>query len=103
MTRLQRRRSPRFAFEAVQWIAPVKEDNRRGPVNFAPVRCHDISKSGFSFWTDAPPDFEEIIVRLQKSTDTIFVKAAIVHVTPHADVEGRKFLVGCRFKERISR
>jgi|YNPMSStandDraft_1061717.scaffolds.fasta_scaffold00715_5 hypothetical protein len=101
MTQLQRRRSPRYSLEAVQWIAPVKQDDP-GPGDFMPVRCHDISKSGFSFWSDVPPDFEELIVRIQKGTGAVFVRAEVIHVTRHTDVDYQKFLVGCRFKKRIS-
>lgn len=100
MTQMQRRRLPRYSYEAVQWIAAVKDD--LSPGRFMPVRCHDISKSGFSFWSDVPPDFEELIVRIQTGTGAVFVRAEVVHVIPHTDTGHENFLVGCRFKERMS-
>ncbi|MGQ9506105.1 MAG: PilZ domain-containing protein [Thermogutta sp.] len=102
MTRVQRRRSPRYSFEAVEWVAPVKGATFPSLGDFVPIRCRDISKSGFSFWLDTPPDFQELIVRIQKGTNAVFVKAEVIHVTRHTASDSHKFLVGCRFTERLS-
>lgn len=102
MSRVQRRRSPRYSFEAVEWVAPVKDGKFPGLGDFLPIRCRDISKSGFSFWLDTPPDFEELIVRIQKGTSAVFVGAEVIHVTRHAAGATQEFLVGCRFTKRLS-
>lgn len=102
MNRGQRRRSPRYSFEAVEWVAPIKDGNFPGLGDFLPVRCCDISKSGFSFWLDMPPNFDELVVRIQKGTGAVFVEAKVMHVTPHVVGGAQEFLVGCRFTKRLS-
>ncbi len=98
----QRRRTPRYAFPAVHWIAPIKGDERPTPADFIPVRCRDISRSGFSFWLEEPPDFRELVARIQHGTEILYVKAEVIHVTRPADGSTPGVVVGCRFEERIS-
>ena len=39
----ERRRHPRFAFRAIQYVAPYVQDGIPPATAFRPVMCHDIS------------------------------------------------------------
>ncbi len=80
----------------------MRDGKRPAAADFRPVRCRDISRSGFSFWFDEPPDFRELVARVQHGTEILFVKAEVVHVTRPEDGSAIGFIVGCRFRERIS-
>jgi len=102
MAQLERRRSRRYQFGSVQWVAPLQGDERPGPGDFVPVRCCDISKTGFSFWLDDAPDFRELVVQIQKGTGVVFIKAEVVYTKRQGPAGHERFLVGCRFKGRLS-
>lgn len=102
MEQLERRRAHRYSFGSIQWVAPLHGDKRPGPGDFVPVRCCDISKTGFSFWLDEQPDFRELVVQIQKGTGVMFIKAEVVHTKRQGLAGHERFLVGCRFNGRIN-
>lgn len=97
-----RRNKPRYEFTAIQYIAPISDEELSAPPKFQPVRCRDISQDGFSFWVDAIPTYKKLIVMLRSATDGIQVYAEIVHVQVCCHLDRPRFLVGCRFLKRLA-
>ena len=67
---------------------------------FREVRCHDVSSRGFSFHSDAIPDYQQLLVAFGKQGSLIHVMAEIVHVTPIGPSGHEYYLVGCRYLGR---
>ena len=97
----ERRDNQRRAFTLVQLIAPYHDGRLPRESDFRPVRCHDLSPTGFSFYADASCPDEYLVVALG-AAPPIFVSAVVVHQRP-VQVEGREvLLVGCRFMTRLT-
>ena len=84
----------------LQYVAPYVEGRLPGSADFMQVRCHDLSLGGFSFLSDYPPDYEQVIVALG-SSPPILMSARVAHHSP-TTVDGQAcHLVGCQFIARI--
>ncbi|WP_347246512.1 PilZ domain-containing protein [Thermogutta sp.] len=99
---VQRRRTPRFAFEAIQRIAPVTDNKKPDPGDFFPVRCRDISRGGFSFYLNERPDFTELMALVSDNHKCIYLMAQVVYVRELENHDKGRFLVGCRFLSRLN-
>lgn len=99
-TTIQRRRSPRYAFQTIQRIAPVTPDRKPESRDFVPVRCHDISRGGFSFYYDEKPAFRQLVALVTAGQKCLYLTAEVVHIQKVAGPNGDQYLVGCRFTGR---
>lgn len=117
----ERRDSPRHPFRVLQWIAPYDGSGFPDESKFFPVRCRDLSQSGFSFVVSEKPDFPTLVVSLGEAPKQTNLTAEIVrchrvrllgggHIEMADDAEGDgdandeggpTFLVGCRFTGRL--
>lgn len=99
---VERRRADRRDFTCVQFIAPYVDGRLPKETDFRPIRCQDLSSSGFSYLAANVPVNEFQIVALGAAPH-IFLSARVVHHAPQATPEGEPmFLIGCRFVARIS-
>lgn len=117
----ERRKAPRYQFTVRRWIAPYDGSNYPDKSKFFPVRCRDLSRSGFSFVMSKEPEFSDLVVSLRKPPNRVRVSAEVawcrkirllggVHVKMTGDAgddasndQGDDaFLVGCRFKRRLN-
>ncbi|MEI8375059.1 MAG: hypothetical protein WCJ35_19715 [Planctomycetota bacterium] len=85
------------------------------------VRCHDLTKGGFSFFLDERPTFERLVAKF-RSAEPIFVAARVHYwrpvlvdgwggiIEPNTSSVGTistgrrtesKFLIGCQFLRRF--
>jgi hypothetical protein len=120
-----RRSSSRRPFWAEQRVAPVRGAEIPEESAYIRVRCHDLTRSGFSFFLDEPPEFTRLVAAFGDPPDAICVRAEVIHfehvlVHPMGTVErfegkasrpGRvaatgqpavpMVLVGCRFTGRL--
>lgn len=77
----ERRGMSRHLFEIQQWIAPYDGSRMPAESDFYPVRCRDLSRSGFSFVTSAKPAFSSLVVILGEPPDLMYVQAEVVQCT----------------------
>ena len=120
----ERRRSARRPFSVVQRIAP-----RRGPGvpqdhEFVEVRCHDLTRAGFTFFLPIRPDFTSLVAGFGTPPQLLYVAAdvtrcdsVLVHASgevehigqqadgaakdPQSDTATPMILVSCQFTERL--
>jgi len=124
---VERRKLKREPFPAVQRIAV-----RRGPwipseSEFISVRCHDLTRQGFSFLLPQQPSFDRLVAALGAPPDVVYVVAEVVRCTDvlvyppgsgkpawalsgdssYTDPNGQTaipmVLVGCRFTDRLQK
>lgn len=96
----ERRRQQRNKYDCVQLLAPYDGVSRPSQADFRRVQCRDLASGGFSYFAEAPPEEERLIVALGAVPFTFFV-AEVVRVK-RADVDHTgSYLVGCRFVERL--
>lgn len=99
-TRDEKREHNRFAFSALQFVAPYRDGRLPRREDFQHVVCHDISPAGFSYVSAKPPECEFLIAALG-AAPFLFLSARVAHERPLV-VVGRTFrLVGCRFLTRL--
>lgn len=112
-------------FSAEHRIAPWNGGAIPEAAAFVQVRCHDLTRSGFSFFSFTPPDYDRLVGQFSTTVGPIYVAAAVAHcervlvhpsgmvehlegdsdaVGPHiagAESAVPVFLVGCRFTGRL--
>ena len=96
----ERRTSERHAYPVVQMLAPCNALQLPEEDAFREVRCHDISRGGFSFLWSKPPDFEFVVVSLGKGSHRISLTARVVRSSPSPGLQD-DFLVCCEFLDRV--
>jgi diguanylate cyclase (GGDEF)-like protein len=102
--RRERRKSPRHAFRATQFIAPMLHPGvMPSPELFSEIQCIDISSSGFSFVSEAPPPVDLMVVQLGGGPRAIYVSARVVVCTVTVSDGLPTFRIGCRFEGRMER
>ena len=104
----ERRSQPRKAFDTIHRIAPLRGLKLPEDIEFFPVRCHDLSQAGFSFFLPNEPEFSRLAVMLGSPPDVIYVAAEIVNcraacIGGHTSPDKPSTLVGCRFLRRMPR
>lgn len=95
-----RRCDERQAFERTQLLAPYDGTTLPNSADFLPVFCYDISPSGFSFYAPQRPDYQLVVVALGDIPFRFFV-AEIKRSTPSDQKDFMRFLVGCKFVQRL--
>lgn len=65
------------------------------------VECHNLSRSGFAYWTVAAPEDKELLVVFGEPPHEIRVKARVVHYEVAQHDRRLRNLIGCRFIERL--
>jgi PAS domain S-box-containing protein len=95
-----RRNRTRRAFPYVQMIAPINNGRTPSDKDFRPVRCRDISPSGFSYLAPMPPDFQDLMVALGGETTTTYMAARVMHATIVERDNQIAYIVGCRYLSR---
>ena len=117
------RKLPRRSFRVVQRVAPRTGPGIPREAEFFNVRCHDLTRQGFSFLMSARPAFTSLVAAFGIPPELIYVAAQVVHCTDvlvdeagrvrsdeqrdQAPVAQRQdlrpmVLAGCRFTERLS-
>jgi PAS domain S-box-containing protein len=95
-----RRVRTRRTFPYVQLIAPMIDGQMPDDHRFRPVRCRDISPTGFSFLSPTPPDFQDLMVALGGETTTTYMAARVMHATIVERDNQIAYIVGCRYLAR---
>jgi hypothetical protein len=76
---LEKRRAPRYPYNVVQHIAEIIDGEMPAPDRFKSVRCLDISRTGFAFYSPKLPGSSELVVALGEEPDLVYLTARIVH------------------------
>ena len=121
----ERRQSPRALFESSQRIAPWDGGRFPEDAEFFAVRCHDLTRAGFSFLMPGEPPFAMLVAAFGRPPDETYVAAEVAHTEyvllypsgrverpeygdvgvegakPQAEPATRMILVGCRFARRL--
>lgn len=122
-----RRELPREPFPSIQHIAVAAGDVVPIDSAFLPVRCHDLTRRGFSFLFPVRPEFRRVVIAFGTGARRIFVSAEVTHCAevvvdasggiiptsaepfgptgapPDLAASTRMVLVGCRFLKRLYR
>ncbi len=77
----ERRRAPRESFPVVQRIAQAADGKVPEQATFFPVKCHDLSTRGFSFFVKKRPQFKSMVLALGTPPDVIYLGAEVRHCT----------------------
>ena len=97
----ERRREPRYPYRVTQLAAFHEASQKATKEMFQPVRCHDISLGGISFFLAGPPKTEHCTLVLGRPPALIYVRAQILHSEPTEDSPDT-WIIGCQFVERLS-
>jgi len=116
-----RRMERRHRYDAMQKIAPYDGVTFPPEQAFAPVPCHDLTQSGFSFLLSTRPTHDSLVVSFEGLTEPTYFEARIVQVAkalvyPDKSVElldegqapvntqGAQpvMLIGCRLVRRLT-
>jgi hypothetical protein len=74
----ERRRTARHPFSVVQWIAPRRGSHFPDDHEFLEVRCHDLSRAGFSFFLPIRPDFRALVAAFGTPGQLVYVGAEVL-------------------------
>ena len=99
----ERRHRSRRSFPYVQMIAPLVAGHAPEEHHFRPVRCRDISPTGFSFLSPVPPDFQDLMVALGGESTTTYLAARVMHATIVERDNKAAYIVGCRYLSRAKK
>ena len=99
----ERRQRTRRSFPYVQMIAPLIAGQAPEEHHFRPVRCRDISPTGFSFLSPVPPDFQDLMVALGGESTTTYLAARVMHATIIERDNKAAYIVGCRYLSRAKK
>jgi hypothetical protein len=97
----ERRRHPRFAFNAIQHVAPYVHGEMPAATAFQPVVCHDISCGGLSYYLNQPPIVKDVVLALSIRGQVKYLTAHILRTIVTLNDGGLKYLIGCRFIGRL--
>ena len=97
----ERRIRNRQSFSTVQSVAPLVDGRLPKIAELREVLCHDLSTSGFSFYTAQPPRAEHLLVRLAGVAKATYLTAQVMHCRQIADGGETAFLAGCKFTGRV--
>ena len=98
---IEQRASERWAYPAIQLLAPCGPKELPRKSMFAEVRCHDLSQGGISFFMPRPPKFQLAVFGLGKRPNLTYLLAQVVYCKEHVTAK-REYLVGCSFIRRVT-
>jgi len=82
-------------------VACVRGKVLPADANLVEVECHNLSSTGFAYWTLAEPEQNDLLVVFGETTNEIRLTARVVHCKV-AEHDGRlRTLVGCQFMQRL--
>ncbi len=96
----ERRRDARWPYRVTQMVAFHDESEKPTKEMLRPVRCHDISLSGISYFLAGAPPCQHCTLILGRPPGLIFVEARIVHSEPAEGSPG-EWIVGCEFVAKL--
>ncbi len=96
----ERRRDSRYPYRVTQMVAFHDHVGIPTADMLQPVRCHDISLGGISFYLAGPPMSEHCTFLLGRPPGLLFVKARVVHSEP-AENSPDTWIIGCEFVEKM--
>lgn len=105
----ERRSARRFPYPHVQQIAFYAGGRIPGKDAYCPVRCHEISQEGISFFYPTAPEQERLIIALgSQALETLVLAEVRYHVPAQAvalfdptNAVNERFLVECTFLRRL--
>ena len=105
----ERRATRRFPYQHVQRIAFLEGNRLPSDDNFRPVRCHEISQDGISFFYPSAPEGQQLIIALgSQGLETLVLASVRYHVPAQAvtlfdpsHTVDERFLVECAFVRRV--
>jgi PAS domain S-box-containing protein len=100
-TAREQRASPRLGYGFRQQIAPIYGGAIPQKKDFRYVQCHDISRGGFSFYLNEPPDYEDLVIALGSPPQLNYLAARVTRVAEEERESGTVCVVGCRFTGRL--
>lgn len=95
-----RRKRERREYRLLQWVAPCQESNLPVRNDFRQVRCHDISRSGVSYFTDRPAIDEFLVIGLGIGPQTIYLRCKVANCVRVDQTHGA-YRIGCEFVGRV--
>jgi hypothetical protein len=98
----EQRKTRRFAFDRLQWIAPTSNDTIPDDAEFFEVRFRDISTGGFAFLTREPLETERLVAKLGAPPCAVLVLAEIAHQRETWYEGAWIYHVGCKILRRLS-
>lgn len=96
----ERREQPRTKYDCVQLLAPYDGTVMPTQEDFHRVYCRDLASGGFSFFAEAPPEEDQLIVALGKVPPQFFIAEVVRVRRADVDLTG-SFLIACRFVRRL--
>jgi hypothetical protein len=96
----ERRRDPRWPYRVTQMVAFHDEFQKPTKDMLQPVRCHDISLGGISFFLAGRPPTHHCTLVLGRPPGLIFVNGRIVHCEP-TELSPDEWIVGCEFVTKL--
>lgn len=91
------RRRQRWAYSAIQSMAPCDGYTLPAMSELHPVCCEDLSTTGIGLRLPEKPDFDYVVVTLGDLDSQVHVLARVVHSRPVA----KGYVVGCRFLRKV--
>jgi hypothetical protein len=98
----EQRKTRRFPFDQLQWIAPTNDDTIPDDDAFFEVRFRDISTGGFAFLSREPLEAERLVARLGSPPNAVLVLAEIAHQRESWYEGAWMNHVGCKILRRLS-
>ena len=95
------RERDRQAYRVTQRIAPYSEGHLPDLSDFRPVRCHDISRGGISYYSLKPPLDEFLVVAVGTGPQTTYLTARVANCIRVEEDSDAMFRVGCEFLTRV--
>jgi hypothetical protein len=95
--------STRYTYDVPQWMARCAGSRLPAVDEFELVNCHDISANGISFYADDVPIGQTVVMAVGIGDAPMFVVAEVMHRRVVTVDNTPTYLVGCRFRRRLSR
>jgi hypothetical protein len=96
----ERRRDRRWPYRVTQLVAFHDIHEQPSKFMLQPVRCHDISLGGISFFIAGPPPRQNCTILLGRAPGLIYVRARVIHSEPAEDSPD-EWVVGCEFVTKL--
>lgn len=88
-------------YEVTYWVADCDGERMPPRGKFRQVRGCDLSPIGISFYCDAPPKSETVVLMFKGQRNHSYMLARIVHRQPCLQEGTRRYLIGCQFTRSL--